>query len=107
MLLCYRNSVACDVFIRYIVIMDNYQPLFLILCALIFFYATCQSVYEGENDKRVSRRRRYVVFPLGSTFSVSYRNTYCIDSKLDFLNGFDIVHTVHCPAVVHYFKKTN
>nr|AGM32125.1 hypothetical protein [Coptotermes formosanus] len=68
------NSVACDVFIRYIVIMDNYQPLFLILCALIFFYATCQSVYEGENDKRVSRRRRYVVFPLGSTFSLAFSN---------------------------------
>ncbi|GFG34797.1 hypothetical protein Cfor_10372 [Coptotermes formosanus] len=70
----FLNSVACDVFIRYIVIMDNYQPLFLILCALIFFYATCQSVYEGENDKRVSRRRRYVVFPLGSTFSLAFSN---------------------------------
>jgi len=65
--------------------MDNYQPFLLILFALIFFHTTCQSFYEGENDITVSRRKRLVVFPLGSTFSVSYRNAYCDDIKLDFL----------------------
>lgn len=54
--------------------MDNYQTLFLILFALIFFHTTCQSFYEAENDITVSRRKRLVVFPLGSTFSLAFSN---------------------------------
>ena len=81
----YRNPAAYEVFIRYIVIMGNYQHFLLILFALIFFHTTCQSFYEGEGDVTVSRKR-VVVFPLGSTFSVSYRNSYCNDIKLEFLN---------------------
>ena len=65
--------------------MDNYQPIFLIVFALIFFHTTCQSSYEGECDAAISRRKRAVVFPLGSTFSVSYRNSYCNDIRLDLL----------------------
>jgi hypothetical protein len=73
--------------------MDNYQYFLLILFLLIFFHTTYQNIYEGENDVTVSRKR-VVVFPLGSTFSVSYRNAYCNNIKLISLILFALVTLV-------------
>jgi hypothetical protein len=53
--------------------MDNYHLLSLLLFTVTVFHTTCEPFYDGDKDLSVSRRKRYVVFPRGSTFSVSYR----------------------------------
>jgi hypothetical protein len=77
-----RSAQACDASVCYSAVMDNYQVFFLTLLALIFFHTSCQTFYDGDNDITVPRRKRYVVFPLGSTFSVSCSNVQCTGSKL-------------------------
>lgn len=44
--------------------------------ALLVFHTACRS-YDGVNDKlTLSRRKRYIVFPDGSTFSVAFCMTW-------------------------------
>ncbi|XP_021934012.1 uncharacterized protein LOC110836760 isoform X2 [Zootermopsis nevadensis] len=59
----------------YCAVMDNYLLLFMIIFAVIFFHTTCQTSYGGNNDMTtVVRRKRFVIFPRGSTFSLAFSN---------------------------------
>lgn len=76
---------ACGAFICYSAVMDNYLLLFMIIFAVIFFHTTCQTSYGGNDMTTVVRRKRFVIFPRGSTFSVSYIHIWCADQRPIFL----------------------
>jgi hypothetical protein len=54
-------------------VMDGYQLVLILVFSVLAFRTACQLSYDHASDKtmKLSRRKRYLVFPDGSTFSVS------------------------------------
>jgi hypothetical protein len=58
-------------------VMDVYQLASLFLFSVLAFHSTCQPPDDAANNmKQHLRRKRYIVFPEGSTFSVSNKKVY-------------------------------
>lgn len=57
-------------------VMDGYKLVCLFVFSVVAF-RTCQPTFDGLHDMTAhSRRKRYLVFPDGSTFSVSDKKVY-------------------------------
>jgi hypothetical protein len=89
--------------------MDGYQLVFFFTFSVLLYHTSCQPPDDRLNDKTThSRRKRYVVFPAGSTYSVSdllsiFSNTLN-SSEISLFKKFELY--LPCITVNTVFKNS-